>query len=55
MTVWIKLSSGYVVPSPAQEDSGVRLDEHEPIGLAPEHLQLGALRIAERSCCALLE
>ena len=55
MILWIKLSGGYVVTSPAQEDSGVRLDEHESIGLAPEHLQLGAFCIAERSGCALLE
>jgi hypothetical protein len=53
--LWIKLSGGYVVTSPAQEDSSVRLDEHEPIGLAPEALQLGAFRIAERSGRALLE
>ena len=55
MILWIKLPGGYVVTSPAQEDGGVRLDEHEPIGLAPEHLQLGALRIAERSSRALFE
>ena len=50
-----QLWDGYLVTAPAQEDGGVRLDEHEPIGLAPEHLQLGAPRIAERSGCTLLE
>lgn len=54
MILWIKLSGGHVVTSPAQEDGGVRLYEHEAIGLAPEHFQLGALHIAERSGCALL-
>lgn len=52
---WDQLSDGYVVTAPAQENCGVRLDEHEPIGLAPEHLRLGAFRIAQRSGCALLE
>ena len=51
----IQLSDGHVVTAPAQENGGVRLDEHEPIGLAPEHFQLGAFRIIERSGCALLE
>ena len=55
MILSIKLSGGYVVASPAQEDGGVRLDEHESIGLTPERFQLGAFRIAERSSGALLE
>ena len=35
--------------TPAQQKGGMGLDEHEPVGLTPEQLQLGTLRIAERA------